>query len=79
MAPDCCISNNSAKSLPSQFLVNAPIGNNFVANFVWTRKKKGSFLSDKVRKMSEFIICYSNIIIFYNKTHTDTPVPVVPE
>lgn len=32
--------------------------NNFVACFTWVRKKKGSFLSDKVRKMTEYILCY---------------------
>ena len=31
---------------------------NFIAQFTWIRKKKGAFLSKKVRKMTEFILCY---------------------
>lgn len=32
---------------------------NFIGNFVWVRKKKGSFLNKKIRKMTEYILCYS--------------------
>ena len=40
-------------------LMDEVFGNeNFVANFIWTRKKKWSFLSKKVRKMTEFVICF---------------------
>lgn len=31
---------------------------NFVGQFIWTRKKKGSFLNRKIRKMTEYILCY---------------------
>jgi len=56
--------------------------NNFIANFVWTRKKKGSFLSDKVRKMSEFIIAFSfkpanETKLFGEKAYSDKWQPIV--
>ncbi len=35
---------------------------NFIAVFTWVRKKKGSFLSDKTRKMTEYIVCYQKNI-----------------
>jgi adenine-specific DNA-methyltransferase len=35
---------------------------NFIAQFVWIKKKKGSHLSKTTRSMTEYIICYSNII-----------------
>lgn len=31
---------------------------NFLGMFTWVRKKKGSFLSESVRKMTEYILCY---------------------
>ena len=44
---------------------------NFLACFTWVRKKKGSFLSNKIRKMTEFVLCYqnaaSNDIAFYGE------------
>ena len=54
---------------------------NFVACFVWTRKKKGSFLSNKVRKMSEYILCYSKISdslsLYGEKAYADKLQPIV--
>ena len=32
--------------------------NNFVGIFTWTRKKKGSHLSNEIRKMTEYVIAY---------------------
>ncbi len=32
----------------------------FVGVFTWVRKKKGSFLNKKIRKMTEYVLCYSN-------------------
>ena len=31
---------------------------NFLCTFTWPRKKKGSFLSKEIKKMTEFIVCY---------------------
>ena len=54
---------------------------NFVTNFSWVRKKKGSFLSKKVRKMIEFIICYQKSdfeIEFYGEdAYSDKWQPIV--
>lgn len=55
--------------------------NNFVSNFIWTRKKKGSFLSNKVRKMTEYIMCFSkkqDINAFFGEhAYTDKWQPIV--
>ena len=55
--------------------------NNFVANFSWVRKKKGSFLSKKVRKMIEFVICYQKAntdLEFYGEdAYSDKWQPIV--
>lgn len=32
---------------------------NFIAQFVWVKKKKGSHLSKTIRSMTEYILCYS--------------------
>lgn len=32
--------------------------NNYIGSFVWKRKKKGSFLNKKLRKMTEYLLCY---------------------
>jgi adenine-specific DNA-methyltransferase len=55
---------------------------NFVANFIWTRKKKGSFLSSKVRKMTEYIICFQKdenvqISLFGENAYTEKLQPIV--
>ncbi|QQS58909.1 site-specific DNA-methyltransferase [Candidatus Peregrinibacteria bacterium] len=54
---------------------------NFITNFIWTRKKKGSFLSKKIRKMTEFIVCYTktpNNFSFYGEdAYSDKWQPIV--
>ena len=54
---------------------------NFVVSFIWTRKKKGSFLSKKIRKMSEYLICYTktqNDLRFYGEdAYSDKWQPIV--
>lgn len=53
----------------------------FITNFVWTRKRKGSFLSKKVRKMTEFIICFSksegDLSLFGENAYSDKWQPIV--
>lgn len=34
--------------------------NNFIGIFTWVRKKKGSHLSDQIRKMTEYVVAYRN-------------------
>ena len=56
--------------------------NNFLACFTWVRKKKGSFLSNKIRKMTEFVLCYqntaSNDVAFYGEhAYSDKWQPIV--
>lgn len=54
---------------------------NIIANFIWTRKKKGSFLSNKVRKMSEYILCYGkkdeSISLYGEDAYKDKLQPIV--
>lgn len=54
---------------------------NFISQFIWTRKKKGSFLSKEVRKMSEYILCYQKTNIpkvFYGENaYSDKQQPIV--
>lgn len=54
---------------------------NFITNFVWTRKRKGSFLSKKVRKMTEFVICYSksegDLSLYGEDAYSDKWQPIV--
>ncbi|MEY8862887.1 site-specific DNA-methyltransferase [Tenacibaculum singaporense] len=54
---------------------------NFVSEFVWTRKKKGAFLSKKVRKMSEYVLCYqkqdNNLIFVGEKAYSDKQQPII--
>lgn len=35
---------------------------NFVAQFVWVKKKKGSHLSRTTRSMTEYVMCYAKVI-----------------
>lgn len=55
--------------------------NNFIANFSWVRKKKWSFLSKKVRKMLENVVCFekknNNIEYFWEKAYSDKYQPIV--
>ena len=55
---------------------------NFVANFTWIRKKKGSFLSNNVRKMTEYILCYrkdktNDFKLYGEKAYSDKYQPIV--
>jgi len=54
---------------------------NFVGEFIWIRKKKGAFLSKKIRKMTEYILCYQKSDIektlFGEQAYTDKQQPIV--
>ena len=55
---------------------------NFLANFIWIRKKKGAFLSSTIRKMTEYIVCFSktiqeNRVFFGEKAYPDKQQPLV--
>lgn len=52
----------------------------FVGNFVWVRKKKGSFLNRQLRKMTEYIIYFDNDHSHSNfgeKAYSDKKQPIV--
>lgn len=48
---------------------------NFISNFTWIKKKKGSHLSKTVRSMTEYILVYakkiSNVELFGEKAYSD--------
>src|SRR5690606_32789091 len=54
---------------------------NFVGEFIWIRKKKGAFLSKKIRKMTEYILCYQKLdtdkILVGEQAYTDKQQPIV--
>jgi len=54
---------------------------NFVGEFIWIRKKKGAFLSKKIRKMTEYILCFqkseSNTVFIGEQAYTDKQQPIV--
>lgn len=54
---------------------------NFVTEFSWIRKKKGAFLSKKMRKMIEYVVCYqkkeNDLEFFGEKAYTDKWQPIV--
>jgi adenine-specific DNA-methyltransferase len=54
---------------------------NFVGEFVWIRKKKGAFLSKKIRKMTEYVLCYqkttNDIIFIGEQAYSDKQQPIV--
>ena len=54
---------------------------NFIGIFSWVRKKKGSFLSKTLRKMTEYVYCYKNSdtdIEFYGEdAYSDKWQPIV--
>jgi adenine-specific DNA-methyltransferase len=54
---------------------------NFVTEFSWVRKKKGAFLSKKMRKMIEYILCYqkkeNDLEFFGEKAYSDKWQPIV--
>ncbi len=53
----------------------------FLASFAWVRKKKGSFLSKQIRKMTEYVMCYKNsdemFTLFGEKAYADKWQPIV--
>ncbi len=53
----------------------------FVCLFTWVRKKKGSFLSSEIRKMTEFILCYkknnANLRLYGEPAYTEKQQPIV--
>ena len=54
---------------------------NFICLFTWLRKKKGSFLSSEIRKMTEFILCYKrfnlNLKLYGEDAYSDKQQPIV--
>ncbi|NLW52832.1 MAG: site-specific DNA-methyltransferase, partial [Tissierellia bacterium] len=55
------IDDNEAENLKK--ICNEVFGeDNFIAQFVWIKKKKGSHLSKTTRSMTEYILCYSKFI-----------------
>ena len=54
---------------------------NFVSEFSWVRKKKGAFLSKKIRKMIEYVLCYqkkeNDVEFFGEKAYLDKWQPIV--
>ena len=55
--------------------------NNFIGQFSWVRKKKGSFLSKTIRKMLEYILCYQKTstdkLFFGEQAYSDKWQPIV--
>ncbi len=53
---------------------------NFIAQFVWVKKKKGSHLSKTTRSMTEYILCYAkhynNIELFGENAYSDKLQPL---
>ena len=53
---------------------------NFVGNFVWVKKKKGSHLSKTLRSMTEYVLCYaksySNIELYGEDAYSDKQQPL---
>jgi len=54
---------------------------NFVGEFIWVRKKKGAFLSKKIRKMTEYILCFqksaNNSVFIGEQAYKDKQQPIV--
>lgn len=54
---------------------------NFVGQFTWIRKKKGSFLNKRIRNISEYILMYQkkehNTQYFGEKAYSDKKQPIV--
>lgn len=55
--------------------------NNFVGNFIWVKKKKGSHLSKTLRSMTEYVLCYAksikNIELYGEDAYSDKWQPLV--
>ncbi len=54
---------------------------NFVGQFIWVKKKKGSHLSKTIRSMTEYVLCYSkniiNVELFGEAAYSDKQQPIV--
>lgn len=54
--------------------------NNFIAQFVWVKKKKGSHLSKTIRSMTEYVLCYgkrsSEIELYGEDAYSDKQQPI---
>ncbi|QWQ38636.1 site-specific DNA-methyltransferase [Gemella sp. zg-570] len=53
---------------------------NYVGHFIWVRKKKGSFLNKKIRKMTEYVLCYTSnerIKFFGEDAYSNKMQPIV--
>src|SRR5690625_2235439 len=54
---------------------------NFIGEFIWIRKKKGAFLSKKMRKMTEYVLCYqktdNDVVFVGEKAYSDKKQPIV--
>jgi len=55
--------------------------NNFIGNFIWVKKKKGSHLSKTLRSMTEYVLCYAksikNIELYGEDAYSDKWQPLV--
>jgi len=74
------IDDNEVHNL--RLLMNEIFGEeNFIGEFIWVRKKKGAFLSKKIRKMTEYILCYqkseNDLIFFGEEAYSDKQQPIV--
>src|SRR5690606_17000119 len=53
----------------------------FLASFAWVRKKKGSFLSSEIRKMTEHVLCVKKsreaVALFGDNAYSDKLQPIV--
>ncbi len=53
---------------------------NFIGMFTWVRKKKGSFLSKTIRKMTEYVVCYkgeAELSLYGESAYSDKWQPIV--
>ncbi|HET9502745.1 MAG TPA: site-specific DNA-methyltransferase [Hymenobacter sp.] len=55
---------------------------NFIGQFTWVRKKKGSFLSKKIRKMTEYVLAYKRVhdqplILYGEGAYSDKQQPLI--
>ena len=53
---------------------------NFIGVFTWVRKKKGSFLSKTIRKMTEYVVCYKgdeDISLYGESAYSNKWQPIV--
>lgn len=73
------IDDNEGENLKK--ICNEILGkNNFIAQFIWVKKKKGSHLSKTIRSMTEYILCYAKdyslIELFGESAYSDKQQPL---